>query len=152
MAGQKCVRRQQPPLYQRCNQGDKARGVAAGVGDPLGCLDGIPLLLAQLREAVNPAWGGPVGGGGVDDPGIGVFHQLYRLHGSLVRQAEEHQVGLVHQLFPLGGVLALVFVDEQESDVLPARQPVVDLEAGGALLAVDVDFWFTHKHYTLSME
>ena len=152
MAGQGRVRRQQAPLYQRRNQGDKARGVAAGVGDPLGCPDGFPLLRAQLREAVNPAWGGPVGGGSVDDPGIGVFHQLYRLHGGLIRQAEEDHIGLVHQPFPFCGILALVFVDEQEPDVLPARQAVVDLEAGGALLAVDVDFWFTHKHYTLSME
>ena len=46
--------------------------------------------------------------------------------------------------FFLGGVLALVLVDQKELDVLPGGQAVVYLQAGGALLAVDVYFRLVH--------
>ena len=69
-----------------------------------------------------------------------VLQQRDRLHRRRVGQAEEHQVGRVEELFPLLRVLALVLVDEQQLDVVPLPQALVNLEAGGALLAVDVDF------------
>ena len=85
-----------------------------------------------------------MGGGSVDDPGSRVLRQRHRLHGGGVRQAEENQIGLVHQPLPLGSVLPLVLVDEKELNILPSRQPVINLQAGGALLAVDIYNRLTH--------
>ena len=85
-----------------------------------------------------------MGGGAVDDPGVVVVDEGHRLHGGGVWQAEEDQVGRVEELLPLGGVLALVLVDQKKLDVLPGGQAVVYLQAGGALLAVDVYFRLVH--------
>ena len=111
--------------------------MAAGVGHPLGLDNGLPVLGGELREAVIPAGGRAVGGGGVDDPGVGVVDHGHRLPGGVIRQAEENQVGGVEALFPLRRVLALFLVDEQQLNVLPGGQAVVNLQAGGAFPAVD---------------
>ena len=137
---------QQAQLHQRRDRADKARGVAAGVGHPLGRRNGLPLPLLQLRETVDPAGSGAVGGGGVDDPGVGIVHQGHGLPGRRVRQAEKHNIRRVHELFPLLRVLALGLVDQQQVDVRPEGQPVVDLQARGALLAVNIHLWFQWGH------
>ena len=105
-----------------------------------GWVYGFPELLAgqQLGEAVDPAGGGAVGGGGVHHPGVLVFDERHRLHGGGVWQAQEHQIGRVQETLALGGVLALVRVNAQQLDVVPGSQALVDLQAGGALLAVNV--------------
>ena len=94
-AGDGIVPGQYPQLDQGGGGGQKAGGVAAGVGHPAGELDALALAGQQLGKAVHPALGGAVGGGGVDDPGLGVVDQRDRLFGGGVRQAEEDQVGLV---------------------------------------------------------
>ena len=86
-----------------------------------------------------------MGGRAVDDPGAAVCNEGYRLHGGGVGQAEKDQVGLVKELFPLGSVLPLGLVDEEQLNILPLGQPVINLQAGGALFAVDVDFGFIHR-------
>ena len=50
---------------------------------------------------------GAVRGGGVDDPHVGVVDQGDRFHRSGVRQAQEHQVSGVEQLFPFRRILPL---------------------------------------------
>ena len=144
VAGYRRVRRQQSPADQRRDQGDEPRGIAPRVGHPLRRSDRIPLLHTQLREAVGPSIRRPVCGGGINNPGAGIIHQLHRLHGGGIRQTKEHQVRLVHQLFSLSGILALLLVDEQELQVLPAGQTVVNLQAGSTLLAVDINYRFIH--------
>ena len=132
----------QAHLCQRIHSGNEAGGVAAGVGHPLGFDDGLPVAGGELGEAVVPAGGGTVGGGGVDDPGVGVFDHSHGLTGSVIGETQEDQVGGVQKLLPLGGVLALFVVDEQQLDVGAGGEPVIDLQTGGALLAVNVYFGF----------
>ena len=79
----------------------------------------------QLREAVGPAGGGAVGGGGVDHPGAGALRQGHGLHSRRVRQAQKHDVRFRHQPFPFVRVLPLRLVDQQQVDVVPRRQPVI---------------------------
>ena len=141
-AAQVRVRGQQPRLNQRRDNGDEPRGVAAGVGHISGPRDGLPLAGPQLREAVDPARRRPVGGGCVDHPGAGALRQGHGLHSRRVRQAQKHDVRFRHQPFPFARVLPLRLVDQQQADVVPRRQPVIDLQAGGAVLSVDVDLWF----------
>ena len=64
---------------------------------------------------------------------LGVLNQGHSLAGRGVGQAQKHQIRRVETLFALGGVLALLLVDEEKLDVLPGGQPVIDLQAGGAL-------------------
>ncbi len=101
---------------QRGCRGQEAGGVAAGVSHPTGLSDDALWVLVQLREAVHPAGGGTVGGGGVDDPGVPVLNEPHRLPGGGVGQAEKHQVGRVEVFFPLRRVLALGLADAQQFD------------------------------------
>lgn len=138
VAGHRIVGGQDPHGHQGGGGRQKAGGVTAGVGHPFGVPDPLPLAGQQLGEAVDPAGGGAVGGGGVHHPGVLVFDERHRLHGGGVGQAQEHQIGRVQETFALGGVLALVRVNAQQLDVVPGSQALVDLQAGGALLAVNV--------------
>ena len=73
-AGQQRIRGENPRSRQRVDDADKAAGVAAGVGNALGVEDLLPVGVGQLRKAVGPVRIDPVGGGGVNDHGVGVFH------------------------------------------------------------------------------
>mmetsp|Transcript_7689 Transcript_7689/g.10050 ORF Transcript_7689/g.10050 Transcript_7689/m.10050 type:complete len:310 (+) Transcript_7689:352-1281(+) len=66
--------RHQARVHERLHKPDEARGIAAGVGDALGPLDGLALLLGHLGEAVGPAVGDAVRGAGVDDDRVRVAH------------------------------------------------------------------------------
>ena len=138
------IRRDHPQLHQGIDAGDEARSVTAGIRHPLGVYDVLPVFGGQLREAIGPVRGGAVGGGGVDHPGAGVLDEGHRLHRSGIRQAEKDQIRSVEQFFPRLRVLPLGLVDAQQLDVLPPAQTVINLQAGGPLLAVDVYFGFAH--------
>ena len=115
-----------------------------------GWVYGFPELLPgqQLRKTVDPARGGAVCGGGVDDLGLRILNKGHRLQGGGVGQAEKDQVGGVEKFLSLLGILALVLVNEQQLNVLPASQPLVDLKAGSALLAVNVYLGFAHMSHS----
>ena len=80
-------------------RGQEAGGVAAGISHPTGLSDDALWVLVQLREAIDPAGGGTVGGGGIDDPGVPVLNEPHRLPGGGIGQAEKHQVGRVEVFF-----------------------------------------------------
>ena len=141
-AGQGVVLWEHPHGRQGVDAGDEAGGVTAGVADPLALADQRAVELGQLRKAVGPVLRGAVGSGGVDDAGRRILHHAYRLPGSVVRQAQKHQVRFVEEFLPLRRVLALILVDEQQLNVRPGRQTIVNLEAGGALLAVNIYLGF----------
>jgi hypothetical protein len=79
-------------------------------------------------------------GGGVDDAGVRVVDQRDRFLGRFVRQAQESHVGGIDQALALGQILALVGVDLEHFDIAALGEVFVDLQAGGAFLAVDKDF------------
>ena len=90
-----------------------------------------------------------MGGGGVDHLGVPVLNKGDRLHSGSVGQAQKDQVGGVEELAPLLGVLPLVLVNEQQLQIVPAAQPFIDLQACGALLAVNIDLGFVHKDHLI---
>ena len=137
-AGQGVVRRDYAVLDQRSHTGQKPGGVATGVRHPLRRLDGLLLPLFQLRKAVHPIGMGAVGGGAVNHSGILVVDEGHRLHRGGVGQAEKDQISRVEEPSPLLCVLPLGRVDEEELNVLPLSQTVINLESCGTLLAVDV--------------
>ena len=140
IAGQGIIRPHNAQLHQRGNRGDKARCMAAGVCDALCGFDG--LAVADFSKAVNPVGVGAVGGGSVDDAGGGIFHQRHSFHGRGVRQAQENNIRRVHEFGALHAVFALILVNKQQLDILAAAQPPVNLQAGGAFLAVNINFRF----------
>ena len=83
-----------------------------------------------------------MGGGRVNHPGIGVIDEPHRLHCRRVRQAEKDDIRPVEVLLSLCKVFSLVIIYQQEIDVPPAGQAVVDLKAGGALPAVNIHIGF----------
>ena len=72
----------------------------------------MALAREPLGEAVHPARLGAVGGGGVQNPGVGVLHQGDGLPGGVLRKTQEDQVGGVQELFSLLYGPALVRVDD----------------------------------------
>ena len=135
-AAQQGIFIQEPRVRKRCDQRDKPAGVAAGVGDALRRGD-ARALAGQLGKAVHPAFGGAVGGGGVDDGGAGVLHQGHRLGGGGVRQAQEGDVRPVQRVPSGQRVLALFLGQDHQLDFLSIRQPLAYAQARGARAAVD---------------
>ena len=111
-AGQRVIRRQQTVFHQRIHSGNKARGMAAGIGHALPRGNGGSVLRRQLGKAVGPALCCAVSRRGVNDPGSFVLHQGHSLPGRRVWQAQKHNIRRVDALFPLSGVFAFVLVDQ----------------------------------------
>ena len=141
-AAQHGVGRNDARVDQRPRDGDEARRVAAGVGDALARDDGLAHRRGELREAVGPALGRAMRGGGVDDARMVVLYEAHGLARRCVWQAEERDVRGVDQPGALRGVLAQRGVDGQQLDVRPPAEALKDAQAGRALAAVDVNLWF----------
>ena len=129
----------QPGAYQRRDQRQESGGVAARVRHPPRLGDPPRLVGRQFGEAIGPAVGDAVSGGGVDDPGPVVVDQRHRLAGGVVGQAQDDDVGVVERLSPRRRLLALRLVQHHQRDLGPVRQAVADLQPGGAGGAVDED-------------
>ena len=108
------------------------------------------LRLVELGEAVGPAVGDTVRGAGVDHHGVGVTQRRHQLLGRRVGQAEHGDVGRAGDLGALGEVLAVGHRQLEQLDVRAVLQPVVDLQAGGAVLAVDENLGLVAGHGLLS--
>ena len=108
-----------------------------------------PVELGQLRKAVGPAGGGAVGGGGVDHLGVPVLNKGDRLHSGSVGQAQKHQVGGVEELAPPSVSFRLSSSMSSSSISSRAAQPFIDLQACGALLAVNIYLGFVHKDHLI---
>ena len=67
-----------------------------------------------------------------------------------IRQAQEHDVRRIQKLSALLGILALVLVDEQQLYVVAFAETLVDLKAGRALLAVNINLRFAHNYNSSS--
>ena len=143
-AGERVGSRDDAHPDERGSAGDETGRVAAGVGDPVAGRDGGALVGGELREAVSPAVGSAVGGGSVDDADAGVIDQRDGLDGACVGQAQEDDVRPVEEFAALFVVVALVFVDAHQFQVVPGADPVKNLQAGGAALSVYVYFCFAH--------
>src|SRR5262249_33967835 len=65
--------------------------------------------------------------------------QRDRLLGGVVRQTEHDEIDVGEHGLARGGVLAQRRIDARHLDARHARQPLADLKAGGAGLAVDKD-------------
>ena len=124
---------------ERADEPDGAGRPAAGIGNAVRRGDPSPLALVHLRETEGPAVGGAMRGRGVDDPHAGAGNQADRLARRIVGQAEDDGVGAVEEFGAGRSVLALVGRDRQELEIGAAFQPLPDLQAGGAGLAVDED-------------
>lgn len=89
-------------------------GVTAGVGNAFGLDDGFSVCRRKFREAVSPTFCRSVSGAGINDAGIGVFHQMYGFFCRRVRQAKENNIRQIHEPFPFGFVFSFFFCDEQQ--------------------------------------
>ena len=111
--------------------------MAARHGDALGVAQALALALVQLGQAVDPVVIRTERGAGVDDAGVRVVDQRDGLARGNVRQAQECDIGGIQEFGALGRILALVFGDAQELDIVALRQIVEQAKAGGAFLTVD---------------
>ena len=126
--------RQDPGIAQGPDQRDRAGGVAADIGHARGTRDGLALSW-QFGHPVGPAGRDPMRGGGVDD--ARVARKRHRLARGVIGQAEDGDVGLREGLGAGVGVLAAGRIDRDEVHIRAPIQPLADLQAGGAGLAVD---------------
>ena len=129
--------RQQAGLHQGPQQGDGTCGVAAGVADALRAGNARGLRRIHLRKAVNPLRVRAVGRAGVDHAHGGVVDGGDCFAGGSVGQAQDGDVAAVDGFGAAGGVLAVGLGQRQQLQVGAAVQALVDLQAGGALVAVN---------------
>ncbi|MCY1435181.1 hypothetical protein D9M71_512670 [compost metagenome] len=131
------VRRQQAGLDQWVQQRDGAGGIAAGIADTCALRDALGLLFVKLRQAIHPAWCGAVRRAGVDHPHLWVVDCGHGLAGGVVGQAQQGDVGAVDRFAAALRVLALGLGEGQQAKIATALQAGMDLQACGALVAVD---------------
>ena len=129
-------------FHERIDDADEAGGITAGVRDPFAIDDVLPVFERQFREPVVPGRIRAVRGRGVDDLRLGVLDELHGFNGGRVRQTQEHEVCRVHELFPLIDVPMEFIGDDEQFDVVSLSETVIDLQACGACLTVDVDLRF----------
>ena len=149
-AGKGKVLRDNAACDERINRGNEAARVAARVGNAPGAGDRGAVRLGQLRKAVIPVRVGAVCGRCIDHTGMVVFDQRDSFLRCGIRQAQEHDVRRIQKLSALLGILALVLVDEQQLYVVAFAETLVDLKAGRALLAVNINLRFAHNYSSSS--
>lgn len=81
---------------------------------------------------------------GVDHSHLGVVDSRHGLAGGVIGQAQQGDVGAVDGLAAALRVFALGLGQGQQAQVAAALQAGMDLQAGGALVAVDEDNWGMH--------
>ena len=140
--GDRKAGRDEPGLDQRTQRRDRPLRPAAGIGDQLRAGDRLRLLSVHLRKAVGPALGDAMRGRGVDHACAGVADQRHAFLRRIVGQAEDGDVGLAQEIGACGRVLAALDRDRDDLDVVAAGKPRPDLQAGGAVFAVDEDLRF----------
>ncbi|MNT24948.1 hypothetical protein D3C72_1604480 [compost metagenome] len=137
MHDRRIVRGHQARLDQRPQQGDCAGGVAPGVAHSQGLRNPLSLAGAHLGKAVHPAGIRAVGGTGVDDPDLGIDDGSRRLPRRLIRQAQDRDIAGIDRLGAPLRVLAVGLGQRQQPQIAAPVEPFMDLQAGGALVAVD---------------
>ena len=95
--------------------------------------DALALALDHLRKTVFPGGVDTVGGAGVEQLGRGIaetFGECRRFLRRIIRQAEDDEIGLLHQSLPRGRVLPRLGRNAEEAQRIEARQTLADAEAG----------------------
>ena len=122
---------------ERPRQRDRARRIAARIGDARGARDRLPLPRRHFRKTVDPAIRHPVRRRGINDARRRIADQRLALLRRLVRQAQDHDVGLVQRFFPRARILALLLAQRNEVEIVAALQPRPDLQPRRPRFAVD---------------
>ena len=108
--GDRVIGGDQPGVDQRPDEADRPGRIAAGVGDPAGVGDALALAGRHLGKAVFPVRVDPVRGAGVEElwrRGAETVGQRRRFLGGGIRQAQDDEVDLRHDVASRGGVLAV---------------------------------------------
>ena len=136
MHRQRKIGRHQPRRHQWPRQRQKAGGPAAGIGHALGRRDGFVTVRRKLREAIGPAISHAVGGGSVNHPHTRIINQGHGFTRRVVRQAQDHQIGIVERLLARAGIFAVGIAEGDQRKLAAPRKPFADLKPRGACRAV----------------
>ena len=98
---------------------------------------GVQRLPAQFRQAIGPARGGAVGGGGVQHHGALVFHHGNSFARRRVRQTEDGRVAGVERPLAPGYILALLLRQFDQFHIPARGQPLADAQPRRTRAAVD---------------
>ena len=108
---QRIIRPDNAKLNEGIDCGNKACGMAAGVGNALCMSDFFLMQRGKLRKAIYPIGICAVGCTCVNNAGVRVFHQLDCLFCRIIRQTEKNNLCLVHQSFSLCLILSQILAD-----------------------------------------
>src|SRR5699024_8263517 len=122
---------------QGIDEGDKAAGITAGVGDGRGAVEGISVRGRELGEGVCRGFRRAGWRGSVDDARLRPLREPPGLARRVVGKAQEDGIRRVDGFFAGGRVLAVLFVERDERDVLTRLHALYDPEPRGARAAVD---------------
>jgi hypothetical protein len=132
--------RQQACGAQRAQKRDCAGRVAARIGDETGGTNLLALFLIHFGKAIGPVLMDAIGGRGIDDADIVIAgHHRDRFPGSIVRQAEDRNVGIVEHILAHRRIAALGLGYGQQLDIAATGKARADLQTRGAVFAIDED-------------
>ena len=95
------------------------------------------MAVRHFGEAIDPLRIDTVRRRSIDDDGAVVGDQLDRFPCCIVRQAKDHGVRFVQQFCARRGVLAALGIDGDDLKIAATSEPLADLQARSARLAVD---------------
>ena len=116
--------------------GEKASGVAAGVGDALCLLNGGSLARLQLRHAIHPIGIDAMGAAGIKKSNGGIS-QGDSFPCGIVGQTQDHQIRRSDDVLFGFWVLALGRVNFKQFNVLAGTEPIMNLQSGCSRLTVN---------------
>ncbi len=127
----------EPSLQQGTQQANCTGRIATGIGDPTCVRNALSLSQRHFRKAVCPVRLCAVGGTCVDYLDGRINNGVHRLARGGIRQTEDGDVAGVDGLCATPRIFAFRSGKREQSKVGPVAQPFVDLQPGGALVAVD---------------
>src|ERR1700739_3073986 len=127
----------EPSLQQGTQQANCTGRIATGIGDTTCARNPLSLSQRHFRKAVCPVRPCAVGGTCVDYSEGRINNGLHCLARGGIRQTENGDVAGVNGFCATRWIFALPSAKREQSKVGPVAQPFVDLQPGGALVAVD---------------
>ena len=127
---------------QRAQQRDRAGRIAPGIGHPGRGRDPRGLRRLHLGKTVGPSGIGPMCRTGIDDPHLRMRNSGHGLARCRIGQTQDRDIAAVDGLRSPMRILAPPVGQGQQRNIGAPFQPAEDLQAGGALVAIDENSGF----------
>ena len=137
------VGRQQARIAQRADKRNCTGRIAARIGDEARLGNAFTLTFGQFGETIGPVRVHAMSSRSINDTGrVMAFEQGNRFLGSIIRQAQDRNIGCAQIVGAQVLVAPLGFRNGDHFKIVAFGQTGADLQASGAVFAINEDFRF----------